>query len=116
MWRIGIQSSYALPQSTTNLDDMEKKDIIISSEILYRDIDKCISDLIQARAFHDPIQEEGVRIRMESLMVGAMQQLDCIIDYLKEKEQWEKKTSHQIAIYSSGRQRIWERRKENGSR
>jgi hypothetical protein len=70
---------------------MEKKDIIISSEILYRDIDKCISDLIQARAFHDPIQEEGVRIRMESLMVGTMQQLDCIIDYLKDKEQWEKK-------------------------
>lgn len=95
---------------------MEKKDIIISSEILYRDIDKCISDLIQARAFHDPIQEEGVRIRMESLMVGTMQQLDCIIDYLKEKEQWEKKTSHQIAIYSSGRQRIWERKKESGSR
>ena len=95
---------------------MEKKDIIISSEILYRDIDKCISDLLQARAFHDSIQEEGVRIRMESLMVGTMQQLDCIIDYLKEKEQWEKKTSNQIAIYSSGRQRIWERRKENGSR
>ena len=70
---------------------MEKKDIIISSEILYRYIDKCISDLIQARAFHDPIQEEGVRIRMESLMVGTMQQLDCIIDYLKDKEQWEKK-------------------------
>lgn len=67
---------------------MEKKDIIISSEILYRDIDKCISDLLQARAFHDPIQEEGVRIRMESLMVGTMQQLDCIIDYLKEKDIW----------------------------
>lgn len=62
---------------------MDTKNIIISSEILYRDIDKCISDLLQARKEHDPIQEEGVRIRMESLMVGTMQQLDCIIDYLK---------------------------------
>lgn len=64
---------------------MNRKDIIISAEILYRDIDKCISDLLQARMYHDPIQEEGARIRMESLMVGAMQQLDCIIDYLKEE-------------------------------
>lgn len=67
---------------------MEKKDIIISSEILYRDIDKCISDLLQARAYNDPIQEEGARIRMESLMVSTMQQLDCIIDHLKEKDIW----------------------------
>ena len=64
---------------------MNKKDIIISSEILYRDIDKCVSDLLQARLYHDPIQEEGALTRMVSLMIGTMQQLDCIVGYLKEK-------------------------------
>ena len=63
---------------------MEKKDIIISSEILCRDIDKCISDLCQARLHHDHIQEEGALTRMVSLMIGTMQQLDCIVGYLKE--------------------------------
>ena len=63
---------------------MGKKDIIISSEILYRDIDKCVSDLCQARLYHDPIQEEGALARMVSLMIGTMQQLDCIVGYLKE--------------------------------
>lgn len=64
---------------------MNKKDIIISSEILYRDIDKCVSDLCQARLHHDPIQEECALTRMVSLMIGAMQHLDCIVGYLKEK-------------------------------
>ena len=62
----------------------EKNDIIISSQILYRDIDRCICDLLEARQHHDTIQEERARIRMESLMVGTMQQLDCIITHLKE--------------------------------
>ena len=65
---------------------MKKKDIIISSEILCRDMDKCISDLCQARLHHDPIQEEGALARMVSLMIGTMQQLDCIVGYLKEKK------------------------------
>ena len=69
---------------------MEKKDIIISSDILYRDIDKCVSDLCQARLHHDHIQEEGALTRMVSLMIGTMQQLDCIVGYLKEKK-WQKK-------------------------
>lgn len=62
----------------------EKNNIIISSQILYRDIDWCICDLIEARQHHDTIQEERARIRMESLMVRTMQQLDCIITHLKE--------------------------------
>jgi hypothetical protein len=52
---------------------------------------------------------------MESLMVSSAQQLDCIIDYLKEKELlWEKETAYKIANYSSARQRIWEQRERNG--
>lgn len=71
---------------------MNKKDIILSTTILRNDIQKCLSDLIEARMYQDNIQEEGALFKMESLMVSSAQQLDCIIDYLKEEEVlWEKK-------------------------
>ena len=72
---------------------MKKKDIILSTTILRNDIHKCLSDLVSARVYRDRIQEEGALFKMESLMVSATQQLDCIIDYLKEEEKWEKKES-----------------------
>ena len=65
---------------------MEKKDIILSTTILRNDIQKCLSDLIEARMYRDPIQEDGVLFKMESLMVSSAQQLDCIIDYLNDYE------------------------------
>ena len=65
---------------------MEKKNIILSTTILRNDIHKCLSDLIEVRMYRDRIQEEGALFKMESLMVSATQQLDCIIDYLKEEE------------------------------
>lgn len=65
---------------------MEKKDIITSTTILRNDIQKCLFDLIDARLHRGPIQEDGALFKMESLMVSAAQQLDCIIDYLKEEE------------------------------
>ena len=65
---------------------MEKKDIILSTTILRNDIQKCLFDLIDARLHRDPIQEDGALFKMESLMVSSAQQLDCIIDYLKEEE------------------------------
>lgn len=63
---------------------MEKKDIITSTIILRNDIQKCLFDLIYARIHRYHIQEEGALFKMESLMESATQQLDCIIDYLKE--------------------------------
>ena len=73
---------------------MEKKDIIISATILRNDIQKCLSDLIDARLNRDRIQEDGALFKMESLMVSAIQEFDCIIDYLKEEENHE---THQQA-------------------
>ena len=64
---------------------MKKKDIIISTVILYRDIDKCICDLVDARMNRNRMMEEDSLLRMESLMVGTMQQLDCIIGFMKEE-------------------------------
>lgn len=63
---------------------MTKKDIITSTIILRNDIQKCLSDLIDARLNRDRTQEEGALFKMESLMVSSAQQLDCVIDYLKE--------------------------------
>lgn len=65
---------------------MTKKDIITSTTILRNDIHKCLSDLVSARVNRDRIQEEGALFKMESLMVSATQQLDCIIDYLNDHE------------------------------
>lgn len=64
---------------------MNKKDIISSTIILRNDIQKCLFDLIDARLNRDRIQEDGALFKMESLMVSSAQQLDCIIDYLKEE-------------------------------
>ena len=65
---------------------MEKKDIIISAAILRDDIQKCLNDLVNARLHRDRIQEEGALFKLESLMVSAIQEFGCIIDYLKEEE------------------------------
>ena len=66
---------------------MNRKDIITSATILRNDIHKCLSDLVSARLNRDRMQEDGALFRMESLMVSAEQELDCIIDYLKEEGQ-----------------------------
>lgn len=62
---------------------MEK--LIESTQQLYNDIDKCVDKLLQGRRFHDLKQESNSLIEMESLMVATLQQLQCILDYLKEK-------------------------------
>ena len=65
---------------------MTKKDIITSTILLRNDIQKCLSDLIDARLNRDRIQEDGALFKLESLMVSTIQEFDCIIDYLKEEE------------------------------
>jgi hypothetical protein len=73
---------------------MEKKDIITSATILRNDIQKCLTDLVNARLYRDRMQEEGALFNLESLMVSTIQEFGCIIDYLKEEEKsWEKKES-----------------------
>lgn len=62
---------------------MEK--LIESTQQLYNDIDKCVDKLLQARRRHDSKQEMDSLIEMESLMVATLQQLQCILDHLKNK-------------------------------
>lgn len=52
---------------------------------LQSDIQECLSLLVNARLNHDQAKESGALCKMESLMVGTAQQLQCIIDKLKEE-------------------------------
>lgn len=58
-------------------------ELIKSSEVLYFDIDECISDLLKARLEHDSEAEGKALFKMEGLMVATLQQLSCIIEYDK---------------------------------
>ena len=61
------------------------KKLIESTKRLQEDIDKCISNLIHARQYHDKIEEAGAVLDMERLLVASAQQLQCCIDKLEEK-------------------------------
>lgn len=60
------------------------KELIESTKRLQGDIDKCISNLIHARQYHDKIEESGAVLDMERLLVASAQQLQCCIDKLED--------------------------------
>lgn len=60
------------------------KKLIESTKRLQGDIDKCISNLIHARQYHDKIEEAGAVLDMERLLVSSAQQLQCCIDKLED--------------------------------
>ena len=65
---------------------MERKEIILkSTEEMYRDINRCITRLIDARRYKDG-REQEVLFEMENLMVASLQQFGCVIDYLEEEK------------------------------
>ena len=61
------------------------KELIETSKRLQGEIDKCISNLVHARQYHDKIEEAGAVLDMERLLVSSAQQLQCCIDKLEEK-------------------------------
>lgn len=61
---------------------MELEKLKQSTTKLYNDIDKCVSELIHARIAHDSEAEGKALFKMEDLMVGTMQQITCILDFL----------------------------------
>lgn len=59
---------------------------LLSSTIkLQADIQECLSLLVNARLNHDNAKEAEALCKMEILMVDTAQQLQCIIDELKEE-------------------------------
>ncbi len=66
------------------LSDMDKKIVIESIGMLIREIDACIEDIVTARLDKDAQQEGRALFKMESLMVGSMQELSFLRDYIEE--------------------------------
>lgn len=59
---------------------------LLSSTIeLQADIQKCLDMLVNARMNHDKEKEAEALSKMENLMVGTVQQLQCVIDKLEEE-------------------------------
>ncbi len=63
---------------------MELEKLKQSTTELYNDIDNCVSELIHARTAHDSEAEGKALFKMEGLMVGTMQQITCILDFLDD--------------------------------
>ena len=63
---------------------MKKIDVIVSANKLICDIDKCIEDIVSARLKKDAQAEGRAMFLMESLMVGSMQELSFLRDYIEE--------------------------------
>lgn len=57
-----------------------------STEELYGEMDGIITKLLHARLDHNESAERTIHILMEGMIVQAMQQFRCLIDYLEEKE------------------------------
>lgn len=60
------------------------EEIIKSTKELQKEIDKCLTLLINGRTDKDQVREHAAMFRMESLIVASMQQLQCCIDKLEE--------------------------------
>lgn len=53
---------------------------------LYNEIDNCITDLIKARLNDDTKSEQKAYFEMEKLMIGTLQDLTVIMDYIENKD------------------------------
>jgi hypothetical protein len=64
---------------------MNKNEILNECTSLYRDIDKCITNLVKARLNNDSSLEQKAYFEMEKLMIGTLQDLTVIMDYIENK-------------------------------
>ena len=66
--------------------DEYRKMLSKSCEVLYRDMDLLVTKLLQARREHNESLERSVHILMEGMVCASMQQLRCVMDYLKDEK------------------------------
>ena len=84
--RKGVKDKESINRSASLGDYVESRNaLMISTSKLYRDIDRCITNLVDARRYKDG-RDQDILFQMESLMVAALQQLGCVIDYLEKEE------------------------------
>ena len=83
-----IEVRKAIEKIHPELKESEDERIRKKINNLYSEIDTCISELLKARTDKDAEMASKALFKMERLMVGTLQGLSCIKDYLeKQKEQ-----------------------------
>lgn len=65
---------------------MTKNEILNECTSLYHDIDTCITNLVKARLNNDSKSEQKAYFEMEKLMIGTLQDLTVIMDYIENKD------------------------------
>lgn len=73
-------------KSLENAHEMRKDNLKESCIELYNDIENNITQLLRSRKDKNDDNEKRALFHMESLMCSALQQLDCIIEYLTEEK------------------------------
>ena len=80
-------------KTSTDEDERIRKEI----NILYSDIDACITELLKARTDKDSESEGKALFKMEGLMVATLQDLSCIEDYLEKQKEPENTSASTMA-------------------
>lgn len=66
--------------------NIPKSVVVAEIKDLYKDIDKCIDDLVLARSKHDQHGISDAHWKMETLMVNTQQVLSYILRHLEVEE------------------------------
>ena len=76
---------FSINENGTPMYSLTEKKERISESIrkLYNDMDACIGEIVSARIKKDEHAEGRVIFKMESLFVGAMQELSFLHDYFQ---------------------------------
>lgn len=80
-------------KTSTDEDERIRKEI----NILYSDIDACITELLKARTDKDSESEGKALFKMEGLMAATLQDLSCIEDYLEKQKEPENTSASTMA-------------------
>ena len=65
----------------------QKENLLKSTLLLYRNIDRSLTRICDAKRYHSEQDLAYEHNNMESLMTATLQQLSCVIDYLEENTQ-----------------------------
>lgn len=68
-----------------NMANFAKKDVLKDIEELSNSLYYCIDSLLNARLQRNKMMEAHAHLAMESLLTGAMQELEFLKDYINEK-------------------------------
>ena len=96
-WALDDEDMKAIQTLIPELSESEDERIRKEINILYSDIDACITELLKARTDKDSESEGKALFKMEGLMVATLQDLSCIEDYLEKQKEPENTSASTMA-------------------